>query len=57
MGEFDWNGRVYQGVHQPIVSRELWERVQEVLEGRHAKRHRRAKPYGGWRQAQISNGC
>ena len=47
MREFDWNGRVYQGVHQPIVSREIWERVQEVLEGRRAKRHRRAKPYGG----------
>ena len=43
MGEFDWNGRVYQGVHEPIVSRELWERVQEVLEGRHGKRYRWAK--------------
>ncbi len=31
------------GEHQPIVSRELWERVQGVLDGRHAKRHRRAK--------------
>ena len=43
MGDFEWNGRVYKGAHEPIVSRELWERVQEVLEGRHAKRHRRAK--------------
>jgi site-specific DNA recombinase len=43
MGEFEWNGRVYQGSQQPIVSRELWERVQDVLDGRHAKRHRRAK--------------
>jgi hypothetical protein len=43
MGEFDWNGRVYPGVHEPIVSRELWERVQAVLDGRKAKRHRRAK--------------
>ena len=42
MGEFDWNGRVYQGTHQPIVSRELWDRVQGALDGRHAKRHRRA---------------
>ena len=25
------------------MSRELWERVQDVLDGRHAKRHRRAK--------------
>jgi site-specific DNA recombinase len=43
MGEFEWNGRVYQGSHQPIVSRELWQWVQDVLDGRHAKRHRRAK--------------
>ena len=43
MGDFEWNGRVYPGVHETIVSRELWERVQDVLEGRHAKRHRRAK--------------
>ena len=43
MGEFDWKGRAYQGVHEPIVPRELWERVQEVLDRRHANRHRRAK--------------
>jgi site-specific DNA recombinase len=43
MGEFEWNGRVYEGKHQALVSRELWERVQRVLDGRHAKKHRRAK--------------
>jgi site-specific DNA recombinase len=43
MGEFDWNGRVYQGKHQPLVTRDLWERVQGVLDGRHAKKHRRVK--------------
>jgi hypothetical protein len=43
MGEFEWAGRVYVGTHEPIVSRELWERVQDVLDGRKAKRHRRAK--------------
>jgi len=36
-GEFDWNGHVYQGRHEPLVSRELWERVQGVLGGRNAK--------------------
>jgi site-specific DNA recombinase len=30
-GDFDWNGRRYVGRHQPLVSRELWERVQGVL--------------------------
>ncbi len=42
-GEFEWNGRVYQGKHQPLVTRDLWERVQGVLDGRHAKKHRRVK--------------
>ena len=43
MGEFEWNGRIYYGKHQPLVTRELWERVQGVLDGRHAKKHRRVK--------------
>ena len=43
MGEVDWDGHIYQGVHEPLVSRELWQRVQELLDGRHAKKHRRAK--------------
>jgi site-specific DNA recombinase len=43
MGEFEWNGRVYVGKHQPLVTRDLWERAQGVLDGRHAKKHRRVK--------------
>src|SRR5262245_7693229 len=43
MGEFEWNGHVYLGKHQPLVTRELWERVQGVLNGRHANKHRRVK--------------
>ena len=42
-GEFEWNGHLYLGKHQPLVSRELWERVQGVLDGRHAKKNRRVK--------------
>jgi site-specific DNA recombinase len=42
-GAFDWNGKTYSGVHAPIVTKELWERVQAVLDGRHAKRHRKMK--------------
>jgi site-specific DNA recombinase len=41
MGEFEWNGHLYLGTHQPLVTRELWERVQGVLDGRHAKKQRR----------------
>ena len=43
MGEFEWNGRIYPGTHEPIVTRELWDRVQTVLDGRKAKGHRRSK--------------
>lgn len=35
-GLFLWNGKLHQGKHAPLVSIELWERVQGVLTGRHA---------------------
>ncbi|ESZ05711.1 resolvase [Mesorhizobium sp. L2C089B000] len=35
-GLFQWNGRLHQGKHEPLVSIDLWERVQGVLAGRHA---------------------
>jgi len=40
-GQFEWNGKLYQGSHEAIVSVELWERVQGVMDGRLAKKHRR----------------
>jgi DNA invertase Pin-like site-specific DNA recombinase len=40
-GQFEWNGKVFQGRHEPLISAELWERVQGVLDGRFAKKHRR----------------
>jgi len=39
-GEFDWNGKHYVGKYQPIVSRELWERVQSIATSRLTYRHR-----------------
>ncbi len=33
-GDFEWDGVHYQGTHPAIVSRDLWERVQERLHGR-----------------------
>jgi len=41
MGEFDYGGARYQGRHEPLVTREAWERVQEILDGRHANKHRK----------------
>jgi site-specific DNA recombinase len=41
IGEFDYVGETYQGIHEPLVTREIWERVQEILDGRHEKKHRK----------------
>jgi hypothetical protein len=42
-GDFDFGGTTYPGKHEPVVSRELWERVQDVLTGRGLRKTRRAK--------------
>jgi len=41
MGEFDYGGVRYQGIHEPLVTREVWGRIQEILEGRNRKKHRK----------------
>ncbi|MGO9673666.1 MAG: recombinase family protein, partial [Methylocella sp.] len=42
-GQFEWNGKLIQGKHEPLVPIELWERVQGVLDGRFAKKTKRGK--------------
>jgi len=42
-GEFDWNGRRYEGRHEPLVTRELWERVQGMLDTRNARKNHSTK--------------
>lgn len=42
-GAFEWQGRMFQGTHEPLVSTETWENVQEVLDGRSVS-NIRAKP-------------
>ena len=42
-GNFVWNDKTYQGNHEPIVTRELWEKVQSVLDGRFSNRNRKPK--------------
>ena len=42
-GEFVWDDMTYQGSHEPIVTRELWAKVQSVLNGRFANRNRKPK--------------
>ena len=42
-GHFDWKGKTYRGTYEPLITCELWDRVQAVLDGRHEKRHRKVK--------------
>ncbi|MFO1100389.1 MAG: recombinase family protein [Xanthobacteraceae bacterium] len=42
-GEFVWKGRIYKGRHTPLISMDLFERVQDTLHGRHKKKLRRVK--------------
>jgi DNA invertase Pin-like site-specific DNA recombinase len=43
MGDFEFDGKVYRGTHRPLVSRELWDRVQGILDGRGSKKTHRVK--------------
>ena len=50
MGDFDWDGTTYAGNHEPLVSRDCWERVQELLNQRAENKTRKVKhdfPFSG----------
>src|SRR5262249_12832609 len=42
-GDFDWDGVTYAGSHEPLVGRECWRRVQEILDARAENRTRKVK--------------
>jgi hypothetical protein len=44
-GDFDFGGVTYAGKYEPIVSRDLWQRVQSVLDGRGQRRARRVREF------------
>jgi site-specific DNA recombinase len=49
-GEFEWAGKRYEGTHEPIVSRELWQQAQLALDGRlgnRAKKRHHFFPFSG----------
>jgi site-specific DNA recombinase len=41
VGDFDYAGKTYQGIHEPLVDRATWQKVQEILDGRQEKKHRK----------------
>jgi site-specific DNA recombinase len=43
MGDFDWDGTTYPGTHEPLVTRECWQRVQELLNARAESKTRKVK--------------
>ena len=42
-GEFRYKGKLYKGVYTPIITRELWDRVQRVLRERGVHKPRKVK--------------
>jgi DNA invertase Pin-like site-specific DNA recombinase len=42
-GDFDWGGSTYTGTHEPLVTRECWQRVQELLDARAENKIRKVK--------------
>ncbi len=47
-GQFEWLGKVYSGNHQPLISFDLWQCAQDILDGRNNTR--RPKTGGGVRE-------
>jgi len=43
-GDFWWNGKLYRGRHQPIISRELFDKVQEAF-GNHNRSKGRKRDF------------
>ena len=42
-GDFDFGGKRYRGTHEPLVSKAVWQRCQEILDGHRQSRHRHVK--------------
>jgi site-specific DNA recombinase len=43
IGWFEWKGKLIEGKHEALVSVELWERVQAVLDGRVGPKSKRGR--------------
>ena len=43
VGDFDFDGVTYKGTHIPLVTRETWDRVQRLLDGRAENKTRKVK--------------
>ena len=65
-GSFRWNGRVREGKHEPLISREQYDKVQEVLHSKTTPKYRKhhflfrgmgaCRPCGGTATGEIQRG-
>jgi site-specific DNA recombinase len=39
-GYFDWNGKTYKGSHEPLISIAIFDRVQDILDGRYVTKQK-----------------
>ncbi|CAN5692862.1 recombinase family protein [soil metagenome] len=44
-GVIRWSGEIYDGSHEPLVSKDIFDRVQEVIRGRRKAKDKVLKPY------------
>ena len=59
-GQFEWNGKLYDGQYEPIISVELWEAVQDILDNRAARRPKKRThnfAFSGLIQCAKTGGC
>ncbi len=54
-GEFRWKGKLYHGIHEPLVSKDLFERVQDIMEEKGQHRSQQKKHHWAF-QGMITCG-
>jgi DNA invertase Pin-like site-specific DNA recombinase len=42
-GDFDFDGQTYRGTYEAIITRELWQRVQEIIQQRLGRRRQKQR--------------
>ena len=55
IGKLRWNGKLYDGIHEPIISDELFERVQRRLKRKSITLYRKQEHL--FREITICGGC
>jgi len=56
-GDFVWDDRLYNGTHEPIISKDVFERVQEVMEEKGRRRTRQQKHHWAFQGLLTCGHC